>query len=144
MSKDFLFEIGCEELPVHSQESLSIALHDQFIQALTNNKLGFSEIKCYSTPRRLAILISGLETTQAPQTIERQGPSLQDAYDKNGTPTLVCLGFAKSCGVSIDQLTEKETPKGKRLVCICEKPGSETKDLLPEIVAKIMSKLPIS
>lgn len=144
MSKDFLFEIGCEELPAHSQRSLSIALHDQFTQVLTDSKLTFNEIKCYSTPRRLAVLISGLETTQAPQTIERQGPPLQDAYDKNGTPTLVCLGFAKSCGVSIDQLTEKETLKGKRLVCLCEKPGAETKDILPELVSKIISKLPIA
>ncbi len=144
MSKDFLFEIGCEELPAHAQRSLSTALHDQFTQALNENKLSFNEIKCYSTPRRLAVLISGLETTQAPQTIERQGPPLQDAYDKNGTPTLVCLGFAKSCGVSIDQLTEKDTPKGKRLVCLCEKPGAETKDILPDIISKIISKLPIA
>ena len=143
MSKDFLFEIGCEEIPAHAQRSLSSALHDKFTEALTENKLRFNEIKCFSTPRRLAVLISGLETTQAPQTIERQGPPLQDAYDKNGTPTLVCLGFAKSCGVSVDQLTEKETLKGKRLVCLCEKPGAETKDLLPEIVSKIISKLPI-
>lgn len=144
MSKDFLFEIGCEDLPAHAQKSLSIALHDLFTQTLTDSKLNFHDIKCYSTPRRLAVLISGLETTQAPQTIERQGPPLQDAYDKNGTPTLVCLGFAKSCGVSIDQLTEKETPKGKRLVCLCEKPGTETKELLPDLVSKIMSKLPIA
>src|SRR3990167_5592722 len=144
MSKDFLFEIGCEEIPAHAQRSLSSALHDKFTEALTENKLRFNEIKCFSTPRRLAVLISGLETTQAPQTIERQGPPLQDAYDKNGTPTLVCLGFAKSCGVSIDQLTEKDTPKGKRLVCLCEKPGAETKDILPDIISKIISKLPIA
>lgn len=145
MSKqDFLLEIGCEELPAHAQRSLSQALQDQFKQALVDNKLRFENIKSFSTPRRLAIVIQGLETKQAPQAIERQGPALQEAYDKNGTPTLICLGFAKSCGVSVDQLTVKDTPKGKRLVCVCEKPGAETKTLLPEMVSKIITKLPIS
>src|SRR3990167_8936741 len=142
--QDFLLEMGCEEIPAHAQRSLSLALRDQFAQALADNKLQFDNIKSFSTPRRLAILIHGLETKQAPQAIERQGPALQEAYDKDGTPTLVCLGFAKSCGVSVDQLSVKETPKGKRIVCVCEKPGLETKNILPDMVAKIMSKLPIS
>src|SRR3990167_8345445 len=141
--QDFLLEIGCEEIPAHVQHSLSDALKTQFTQILSENKLSFDDIKLFSTPRRLAVIVQGLETVQSPQTIERQGPPLQDAYDKNGTPTLVCIGFAKSSGVSVDQLTVKETPKGKRLVCLCEKPGQETKVLLPEIVTKVISKLPI-
>lgn len=144
VKQDFLLEIGCEEIPATAQQQLSRALVDLFSQILTENKLAFSSIHPFSTPRRLAIMICGLDSTQPPQTIERQGPALQDAYDKNGTPTLVCLGFAKSCQVSVDQLITKDTPKGKRLVCICEKPGSETKQLLPEIVNKVVSKLPIS
>ena len=144
MKQDFLLEIGCEEIPANAQTQLSKALHDQFAQQLLENKLSFDEIKTFSTPCRLAVLVSGLQATQAPQVIERQGPAVQDAYDKNGTPTLMCLGFAKSCGVSVDQLTEKETPKGKRLVCVCEKPGNQTKEVLPELVTKIITKLPIS
>jgi len=142
--KDFLLELGCEEIPATAQLSLSRALHDQFTQALSDNKLTFDHIKCFATPRRLAIIISGLDSMQAPQATERQGPPVQDAYDKSGTPTLVCIGFAKSCGVSVDQLTIKDTPKGKRVICICEKPGVDTKDLLPDIVSKIIHKLPIS
>lgn len=144
LKKDFLFELGCEELPAHSQRTLSQGLHDLFSQVLLDHKLAFDNIKLFSTPRRLAVLILGLQTKQEAQTMERQGPALQEAYDKNGTPTLVCLGFAKSCGVSVDQLIVKETPKGKRIVCICEKPGGNTAELLPEIVQKIVAKLPIS
>lgn len=142
-TQDFLLEIGCEEIPANAQQYLSRVLHDQFIQTLSDHKLSYGEIKCFATPRRLAVLITRLETTQAPQSTERQGPALQDAYDKNGTPTLMCLGFAKSCGISVDQLTVKETPKGKRLICICKKPGLETKILLPEIMTKIILQLPI-
>ncbi|MDP1573521.1 MAG: glycine--tRNA ligase subunit beta [Coxiellaceae bacterium] len=143
MKQDFLFEIGCEELPPHTQRNLSRALQEQFSQVLSDTQLSFAHIKVFATPRRLAVLIQGLATTQSAQTMERQGPAVQDAFDKNGTPTLMCLGFAKSCGVSVDQLIEKETPKGKRLVCICEKPGLETKIVLPELLIKVISKLPL-
>lgn len=143
-TQGFLLEIGCEEIPVSAQLHLSSALKDLFSRVLSENKLAFCEIKTFATPRRLAILICDLETTQAPQKTERQGPAVQDAYDQNGTPTLVCLGFAKSCGVSIDQLIVRETPKGKRLICLCEKPGAQTKELLPNIITKVISKLPLS
>lgn len=143
-AQTFLFEIGCEELPVSAQSQLPIALETLFSQALADAQLSFRSIKTFATPRRLAIAIDGLPTTQAPQTIERQGPAVQAAFDKDGTPTLVCLGFAKSCGVSVDQLIQRDTPKGKRVVCICEKPGQATQDLLPELIQKISAKLPLS
>src|SRR3990167_8319689 len=112
MSKtDFLLELGCEELPSHTQLNLSKALHDQFTQTLTENKLSFSKIKTFATPRRLAVIVESLQTTQAVQKIERQGPSYQDVFDKDGVPTLIGLGFARSCGVSMDKLVIKDTPK---------------------------------
>lgn len=142
--QDFLLELGCEEIPASMQHILADALNIQFTHIFSEYKLSFEAIKTFSTPRRLTVLVQGLETMQPPQSTERQGPPLQDAYDKNGTPTLVCIGFAKSSGVSVDQLTIKETPKGKRLVCLCKKPGQETRILLPEITVKAIAKLPIS
>ena len=144
MNNYFLLEIGCEEIPANHQVALENGLKTQFEKNLSENKITFSQIKTFSTPRRLAILISGMETRQAPQRTERQGPAFQDAYDKNGTPTLVCLGFAKGCNVSIDQLIVRDTPKGKRLVCTVEKEGAATRDLLPEITVKSIAKLPLS
>jgi glycyl-tRNA synthetase beta chain len=144
MKQDFLLEIGCEELPAHTQYVLSAALKELFSVALSDQQLSFDDIKVFATPRRLAVIVFGLPESQAPQTIERQGPALHDAFDKNGTPTLMCLGFAKSCGVSVDQLTEKETPKGKRLICVSKKEGQQTKVLLAELTEKVISKLPLS
>src|SRR3990167_9780679 len=143
-SKDFLLEIGCEELPSHTQLHLSQAFELLFFQTLTDNKLSFSKIKTFATPRRIAVIVEELQTTQATQKIERQGPSYQDVFDKDGVPTLIGLGFARSCGVSMDKLVIKDTPKGKRVVCICEKPGVDTKIILPELVNKIITKLPLS
>ncbi|OGT36722.1 MAG: glycine--tRNA ligase subunit beta [Gammaproteobacteria bacterium RIFCSPHIGHO2_12_FULL_38_14] len=140
---DFLFEMGCEELPHSAQETLPDAFSSQLKTTLTEYKLRFQDIQLFSTPRRIGIIVTELQETQAPQKIERFGPSMQEAYDKNGTPTLTCLGFAKSCGVSIDALSEKETPKGKRLVYVTEKPGNATKEILPEIINKVIQKLPL-
>src|SRR3990167_1086089 len=137
--QNFLLEIGCEELPASAQATLPRALETHFSALLTEHKLHFEKIHLFSTPRRLAVIISGLQAMQAPQTIERQGPGEQEAYDKNGTPTLTCLGFAKSCGTIVDQLIVRDTPKGKRIVYMMEKPGSATKEILPEIVTKVIS-----
>lgn len=142
--KDFLLEIGCEELPSHTQIALSKSLQDQFSKTLTENHLSFNSIKTFATPRRLAVIIEGLQTTQTKQLIERQGPSYHDAYDKNNTPTLIGLGFAKSCGVSMDELVIKETPKGKRLICFTEKPGLETKVILPKLTHSVINTVPIT
>lgn len=145
MSKqDFLLEIGCEELPASAQQTLPPALHSLFEKTLQDMQLNFDEIRLYAAPRRLAILIKGLSSTQMPQTIEKQGPALEQAYGKDGSPTMACLGFAKSCGVTIDALVVKDTPKGKRVVCFNEKSGENTFDLLPEIINTVISKLPIS
>lgn len=145
MSKDtFLFEIGCEELPSRSQQALPASLALLISEAFAKQGLSFDSIKTFATPRRIAVMVNQLETKQASQAIEKQGPSVQNAYDKNGSPTLACLGFAKSCGASVDELIVKDTPKGKKVVYLAKKPGEETITLLPDILTQAVSKLPIS
>ena len=140
----FLLEIGCEELPAKTQQTLPTFLSTSFQQALEKQNLAYDEIKIYATPRRIALIIKGLDKKQAAQLVEKQGPSIENAYDKAGSPTLACMGFAKSCGASIEDLQTKETPKGKRIVYMAEKPGSNTIDLLPAIITTIFEKLPLS
>lgn len=141
-TKDFLIEIGCEELPAGAQTSLAAHLAKALTQAFDDAKLEHGEAQIFAAPRRLAVLISNVTATQPARTIERQGPSVESAYDKSGTPTLACLGFAKSCGVSADQLGIQDTPKGKRIFCKVAHPGKQTNELLPEIVQSALKKLP--
>lgn len=141
---DFLLEIGCSELPAKSLLPLSQALKENMAVQLNLAQLTFKTIKTFSTPRRLAILITELSTQQPAQILERQGPGIEAAFDKDGTPTLACIGFARSCGVSADQLQVKETDKGKRIFCRVEKAGEKTLNLLPEIITTTFNKLPLS
>ncbi len=143
-TQDFLLEIGCEELPPQTLRSLSMSLRAAIEAQLQKSDLSFNDIHAFATPRRLAVLASDLIDHQSPRLIERQGPSIKAAYDKNGTPTLACLGFARSCGVSTDQLTVKETPQGSWVICRIEQAGKKTIDLLPDIVNTALKQLPIT
>ncbi len=143
-TNDFLLEIGCEELPPSSLQSLSLALKDNIAQQLEQEQLNFSTIKAFASPQRLAVLVTSLQAEQEPQVIERHGPSADKAFDKDGIPTLACIGFARSCNVSADQLQIEDTPKGKRVYCRVEQLGKKTRDLLPEMINTAIKKLPIS
>lgn len=139
--KDFLLEIGCEELPSHSLEELCIALNQTLENELNAEQLTHQDSQLFATPRRLAILVPELIAQQPPRKIERQGPIVEMAYDKNGSPTLACLGFARSCGVSIDQLKIKKNKKSNRVYCVIDQSGGATMNLLPDIVNNSLKKL---
>ena len=73
--RDLLVEIGTEELPPKALDSLSKAFHDSFTAALQQRTLGFASIRRFASPRRLALLVSGLDLAQADRQVERKGPT---------------------------------------------------------------------
>ena len=138
-----LIELGTEELPPKALKKLGQAFAEGVIQGLKNADLGFSDFQWFAAPRRLAIKINELQVKQADRTVERKGPAVKAAYDKDGNPTKAALGFAKSCGVDISELSTQETEKGAWLIFNSEQKGQETKELLPEIIQQSLNKLPI-
>ncbi len=142
--QDLLFEIGTEELPPKALKHLSESLSASVAKALDQEKLAYKSIQSYSTPRRLAFVVSALQEQQADEKVERLGPAIAAAYnEEDGTPTQAALGFAKSCGVAIESLAIAETPKGNRLAYSFEKKGMAVSELLPEIIAKALKTLPV-
>lgn len=142
--QDLLLEIGCEELPTHAVKTLSNELHNKICTLLSAQKLNYGDTQAFATPRRIAVIINGLDAQQAAQTIERQGPPYSQAYDANSKPTPTALGFAQSCGVPVEALSFLETNKGKRLYFKGEKAGQSTFDLLPELMRQAITQLPIA
>jgi len=140
---DLLVEIGTEELPPKALKKLSEAFTQGVINGLKSNNLSFETVQSFATPRRLAIQISNLTTKQEDQIVERKGPALKAAFDAEGKPTKAVMGFAKSCGVEVDQLQQQETPKGTWLVFKKEQSGEQTKILIPKIIENSLNKLPI-
>lgn len=143
MTKDLLLEIGCEELPPRTLDKLSFNLSQSLKKELEKVDLNFESIHWYATPRRLAVLVKKLKSEQPPRILERQGPSVKAAFAKDGTPTIACLGFARSCGVLTDQLQIKKTEKGTFVFCRIEQAGQSTIILLPNIIQSAIKNLSI-
>src|SRR5690606_36632943 len=98
-TKVFLVEIGCAELPQKALTGLSDAFISGLKQGLDSAGLGYTQIKSLASPLRLAARVEGLVTQQADSNIERVGPAVAAAYDKDGNATPAAQGFARSCGV---------------------------------------------
>ncbi|RUR16160.1 glycine--tRNA ligase subunit beta [Legionella sp. km535] len=144
MVNDFIFELGCEELPSAAVWPLADEFANQLLAALDKAQLSYGEVKRFATPRRLAVLIRDLQSEQKSQTVTRKGPAAIAAYDKEGNPTPALTGFAKSCGVPVEALTRIQTDKGDWMVCEIQNAGAQTKTLLPAMVVQSIASLSIA
>lgn len=144
MLNDFLFELGTEELPSGAVWPLADALANNLIASLAAAKIKHGSVHHFATPRRLAVLILDVEVSQPDQTVSRRGPAVAAAMDVQGKPTPALLGFAKSCGVTVNELHVTKTDKGEWWVYEAVNPGENTKDLLPNMVREAIAALPIA
>ncbi|GAB4223970.1 MAG: glycine--tRNA ligase subunit beta [Francisella sp.] len=142
ITQDFLFELGTEELPPKALKNLAVSLLDSVEKQLKEEKVSFGDTKWLASPRRLSFIIKDLADKQEDIIIEKQGPLVDIAY-KDGKPTKVGLGFAKSCGVEFENLARISTPKGEKLFYKTIQQGKTTVSLLQDIINKALKQLPI-
>lgn len=142
--RDFLFELGTEELPPKSLFTLARALADGVTKGLATAALAHGEVEWFATPRRLAVRVHALAERQPDQEIKRQGPAVANAFEAAGQPTKAATGFAASCGVSVEELQQVDGPKGRVLMFVGTKKGEPTTSLLPAIVKAALDALPIA
>lgn len=142
---DLLIEIGVEELPPTSLRMLVGAFKENIKQGLEQVHLAFDKVedKDFVTPRRFAVRVNGLSSTQAVQTILKKGPMVSIAFDSTGKPTQAALGFAASCQTTIDALQIQKTEKGDCLVFEQTLPGQSVHTLIPKIVQDALHTLPL-
>ena len=142
-TRDFLFELGTEELPPLALPQLERALAEGIRGGLTAAGIAHGALVSYGAPRRLAVLVSAVADSQPEQRIKRRGPPLAAAFDKTGQPTRAATAFAESCGVGIEALGRVTEGKGEFLYFEGSKPGALTATLLPGIVQAALDALPI-
>lgn len=136
MNQDLLIELGCEDLPARYVLPLAEALTKGIGGGLGKRGVAIGDSKMFATPRRIAVLLRGVASQQAEQTIERFGPALAAAL-KDGQPTPAALGFAKSCGVEFSALDQKDGKLHFRKSA----PGRKTQELLPEIFEETLKQM---
>ncbi len=136
MSK-YLLEVGTEELPYRFIPQAIEQLHSGFENFLNSNKIGFEKVDVYATPRRLAVIVSGLVEKSGDETKIVKGPIAKIAYDENGNLTKAGEGFAKKNGVNPEDLYVEDNYVHAKIVV----KGKSIVELLQENVPVIFSKL---
>jgi len=138
---DFLWEIGCEELPPHFIPQAINQLKEGAERLLNQKDISFSKISAYGTPRRLVLYIEDIAPKQREKVLEIKGPPYHIAFDDKGNPTQSAFGFARSQGVEIGELVVKEDKQGKYVYALKKEAGRPTKEILKEILPELLSSI---
>jgi glycyl-tRNA synthetase beta chain len=137
---DFLLEIGCEEIPARMIEAASEELRERVAALLSRERLSGGEVTHFDTPRRLAVLASGIAASQADVVEHVTGPSVHVAY-KDGQPTSAAQAFARKAGVDVEHLEKVTTAKGEYLAAKITKKGRSAAEILAESLPKELSAI---
>ncbi|MEO0367630.1 MAG: glycine--tRNA ligase subunit beta [Pseudomonadota bacterium] len=143
-SASLLIELGTEELPPKALKKLSEAFTKEIAEGLLEAKLvsAGAEVSPYATPRRLAIVVGNVLEQQPSQQVDRRGPAVQAAF-KDGEPTPAAIGFAKSCGVEVADLSRLKTEKGEWLSYSVSEEGKAVAQVVQSVLDTAIKRLPI-
>lgn len=137
MKKTLAFEIGTEEIPAHVVPKTLNELKTLAENRLKEQRLNFDDIKTLGTPRRLTLMVYGLEETSADVKEEHKGPAVKIAFDDNHKPTKAAAGFARGKGVNPEDLIEKDG----YVYAVVEKKGVKAVEILKGILPDILTSL---
>ncbi|MUK67166.1 glycine--tRNA ligase subunit beta [Aliivibrio fischeri] len=143
MAKNFLIELGTEELPPTALRSLAEAFASNFEAELKAADLAHQDVKWYATPRRLALKVAELAESQADKVVEKRGPAVSAAFDADGNPTKAAQGWARGNGITVEQADRLKTDKGEWLLHKEEVKGKPVQELVVDFAAKALAGLPI-
>ena len=141
--KTFLVEIGTEELPPKALRSLAESFAANVTAELDAAGLAHGEVKWFAAPRRLALKVANLAASQPDREVEKRGPAVSAAFDAEGKPSKAAEGWARGCGITVDQADRLVTDKGEWLVYRAHVKGESAQALLPNMIATSLAKLPI-
>ncbi|MHB8780882.1 MAG: glycine--tRNA ligase subunit beta, partial [Candidatus Geothermincolia bacterium] len=138
---DLLFEIGTEELPWGAVEAGRTQMAANAASLLAAARLPYASLQVFSTPRRLAILVSGLADSQEAREEALRGPAAAAAFDEAGKPTQAAQGFARSKGVPVETLEIRATDKGDFVYAVVREEGREASKVLPALLSDLARSL---
>jgi glycyl-tRNA synthetase beta chain len=144
LSKEFLLEIGTEEIPSRFITPALDKMRELFSGLLVNGRVAIENgaIQVYGTPRRLVLFVPQLAERQQDFTKEVVGPPKKIAFDAEGKPTKAALVFAEKNGVQVDALSRKTTDKGEYIVARVDEKGVDTADWLKRVMPGFVLSIP--
>ncbi len=141
MTADLLVEIGMEECPARFLPPAREQLRAEAERLLVQARLAHGPIQVFGTPRRLAVLVSGVAQRQEDWSEEVKGPPRRAAFDAEGRPTRAAEGFARQQGVALEELQIRETPQGSYVFAVRRHAGRLAVELLPDLVRELIGAL---
>lgn len=138
MAKDLLVEIGMEEIPARFVRDAGEQLKEKLIKWLSEANLSHEGANLFATPRRIAVVIEGLQEKQEDSVVEMKGPSRKIAEDGEGGWTKAAIGFAKSQKVDLEDLFYKEIKGIEYIHARKENKGLRTEEVLPQVLKEII------
>jgi len=142
-ARNFLVEIGTEELPPKALRALMDAFAENLAAAIDDARLDHGEVRRYASPRRLAVLVESLANGQEDRSTSQKGPPVSIAFDDDDNLTAAGKAFAKKCGVAPADLGRTRTDKGEWLSCDVVEHGQTAAELLPALIESALAALPI-
>ncbi len=139
---NFLLEIGTEEIPAGYLPPALEIIKKTFSDGLKDQRIPFLNVETCATPRRIAVLVSGLGDSQREEEIELKGPSAKAAYDGNGAPTRALEGFLKGNSLASGDVFLKSTEKGDYVFARKRLESHPTETILPQLVLSLIQTLP--
>ena len=135
--KTLLLEIGTEEIPAHAMPNILSQLKTLAEKSLTEARIDFGDVKTLGTPRRLALLIDDVSTTQADVEEEKRGMSSKIAFDADGNPTKAAIGFAKKNKVRPEDLITRDG----YVYAVIREQGKPSAEILQTLLPKLICDL---
>ncbi len=138
---ELLLEVRCEEIPARMLEPGLRELATRLFEELMARRLPPREVETGFTPRRLTVVLRGLPAREPDREEEALGPPATAAFDAAGKPTRAAAGFARRCGVGVEELRRVQTEKGEYVAAVKKTEGRPTAAVLAEIVPRILAGL---
>lgn len=139
--RDFLLEVGVEELPSSLIPSIFEETKSRFIEKLKESRLHYEDLYLVGTPRRVALIIKGLQEHQEPLIMIVKGPAAKVGFSPDGKALQPALAFARAQGIDPQDLFIKETERGKYVFGKKVRVGQPTKEVLIQICPIILRSL---
>ena len=142
-TRQFVFELGCEELPTSALPSLNQQFQELFTTKLDDARLRYESLSVIAAPRRLGVSIEGLAEYSEDKPFERKGPAASAAFQE-GEPSKALLGFCRGLGITPDETELVETDKGQWVVYRGVEAGRPIREILPEVCSFVIGGLALS
>lgn len=138
MSRELLFEVGCEEIPAAPLDRALAQFADDADRMFEALRISHGEMRILGTPRRLVLYVREVAERQDALTERRRGPAAKAAFGEDGAPTRAAIGFGAASGVPVDSLTVGEDGQGEYVYAVIEHPGSPSAEVLPAALAQLV------